>query len=262
MPADLTRLDLRLRRRSMLLYALGLAVYTYIVVAMYPSMRNDAALSNFVQGNETAAAVFGVTGSLTTPSGWMNGNLSANFLPLLVLLLTIGYGASAIAGQSEAGLLGMIATLPVSRARLAAEKAATVVGVTLPTAVATVATVLIGRFYQVRIGIWPIVGTTLTVALLGVDFGILALAIGAATGRRGTAIGVTAAMTAISYLISSLSPVIGALHHLRTLSLFYWAVGQDQLDRGPSVPCIAVLTAVGIAALAAIVAAVQRLDIP
>lgn len=262
MHADLALLDLRLRRRSMLVYAVGMALYTYIVVAMYPSMRNDAALSSFLQGNETAAALFGVTGSLTTPSGWVDGNLYANFLPLLVLLLTVGYGASAVAGQAEAGLLGVIVTLPVGRARLVVEKAAAVVGVALPLAVATMAVVLAGRFYQVRIGVWPVVGTTLAVALLGVDFGILALAVGAATGQRGTAVGVAAALAAVSYLVSSLGPVIGGLRRVRALSLFYWAVGRNQLDQGPSVVSLAVLVAVGAVLLAAAVAAAQRLDIP
>src|SRR5664280_1249359 len=68
------------------------------------------------------AALFGANGPLTTPPGWLNANLYANFVPLIVLLLTIGYGAACLAGQDENGTLGLIASLPVSRRRIAAQK--------------------------------------------------------------------------------------------------------------------------------------------
>ena len=41
MLANITRLDLRLRRRSAIGYAAGMALYTLIVVALYPSFKNS-----------------------------------------------------------------------------------------------------------------------------------------------------------------------------------------------------------------------------
>ncbi len=258
---ELTLMDLRLRRRSMLWYAVGMTVYAFVIVAMYPSMKNDTSLSNLMNGNETAAALFGVSGSLTSPVGWTNGNLYANFLPLLVLLLTIGYGANAIAGQCEEGLLGVLATLPVSRGRLVLEKAAAVFAVALPMALATMAVVLIGPRYDLHLGVWPVVGTTLAVVLLGVDFGLLALAVGALTGRRGTALATASVLAAAAYLISSLAPAVSWAHRVRYVSPFYWAVGDNQLGSGPSTTAILVLAGVAAALLALTLAAVRRLDI-
>ena len=122
MRADTTRLDLRLRRRSLIGYTLGMALYAFIIVALYPSFKDDASLNKLTENGNTVAALFGATGSLTSPSGWLNANLYANFVPLIVLLLAIGYGASSIAGQDEDGTLGLVATLPLSRRRLVAEK--------------------------------------------------------------------------------------------------------------------------------------------
>jgi ABC-2 type transport system permease protein len=261
MSPELTLMDLRLRRRSMLWYAVGMALYAFIIVAMYPSMKNDTSLSDLMQGNETAAALFGVTGSLTSPVGWTNGNLYANFLPLLVLLLTIGYGANAIAGQSEEGILGVVASLPLSRRRLVLEKAAALVVVALPMALVTLAVVLIGPRYQLDLGVWPVIGTTLTVVLLGVDFGLLALAVGAATGGRGVALATASVLAVAAYLISSLAPVISWAHTVRVLSPFYWAIGDNQLDGGPSATAIIVLTGLALALLAAALGAIRRLDI-
>jgi ABC-2 type transport system permease protein len=258
---ELARMDLRLRRRSMLWYAVGMGIYAFIVVAMYPIMKDDTSLSNLTQSNQTAAALFGVTGSLVSPVGWTNGNLYANFLPLLVLLLTIGYGANAIAGQTEDGVLGVMATLPISRHRLILEKAAALVVVALPMALATMAVVLAGPHYQLDLGVWPVVGTTLTVVLLGIDFGLLALAIGTATGRRGVAIAASSVLAAAAYLISSLAPVISWAHTLRYTSPFYWAIGDGQLARGPSATAILVLAGAAMVLLGTALATIRGLDI-
>ncbi len=258
---ELTLLDLRLRRRSMLWYAVGMAVYAFLVVAMYPAMKNDTALSNMMKGNQTAAALFGASGSVTSPVGWANANLYANFLPLLVLLLTIGYGANAIAGQCEEGTLGVLATLPISRRRLLLEKTLTLVVVAVPMALATMAIMLLGPRYDLHLGVWPLTGTTLTLILLGVDFGLLALAVGTTTGHRGVALATTSVLAAAAYLVSSLAPVISWAHTFRYASPFYWAIGDNQLAGGPSATAISILTAIAIALLTAALASVPRLDI-
>ena len=67
MSADIARLDLRLRRRSLIGYALGMAVYALIVVALYPSFKDDTSLNKLTENGNTVAALFGATGSLTTP---------------------------------------------------------------------------------------------------------------------------------------------------------------------------------------------------
>ncbi|HZY76763.1 MAG TPA: hypothetical protein VFE40_10615 [Jatrophihabitantaceae bacterium] len=58
MRVELTRLDLRLRRRSALAYAVGTAAYAVLIVALYPSFRDDPALDRFTEGsNATVAAL-------------------------------------------------------------------------------------------------------------------------------------------------------------------------------------------------------------
>ena len=96
-----------------------MGVYALVIVALYPSFKNDTSLNKFTENGSTVAALFGANGPLTTPTGWLNANLYANFVPLIVLLLTIGYGASCLAGQDEDGTLGLIAALPIARRRIA-----------------------------------------------------------------------------------------------------------------------------------------------
>ena len=94
MPADVTRLDLRLRRRSLLGYTAGMALYALIIVALYPAIQgHDVSLDQLTKNGSAVAALFGATGSLTSPTGWLDANIYVNFLPLIMLLITIGYGA-------------------------------------------------------------------------------------------------------------------------------------------------------------------------
>ena len=259
MPADVTRLELRLRRRSAVGYAAGLALYTLVVVALYPSFKNSASLNSL--SGSTAAALFGVTGQLTSPGGWLNGNIYGNFFPLIMLLLTIGYGAACLAGQDEDGTLALVAALPVRRRAIVFKKAWAMALQALLLAAAVTACVLAGRGFQLAIGPGDAVATAAAVTLMGLDFGLLTMAAGAATGRRGTALGLGAGLAAASYLLSSLAPTISAIRPGRYLSLFYWSVGNNQISQGPSAADYAILITVGLLALSAAVAAFGRADL-
>lgn len=261
MTTEIARYDLYNRRRSTLWYAVGMALYMLVIVALYPSFKHSTELNKLTQGNSPLAALFGATGTLTSPAGWMNVNAYANFLPLIMLLLTIGYGASAIAGQNEDGTLGLLVVLPLRRQRILAGKTATMVVQALILDLVVAACVYVGRAFQVTLDPGHVATVTLAVLLLGIDMGLIALALGAATGSRGTAIGISSALAALCYLINSLAPVVNWIHPLRYASLFYWAVGNQQLTNGAGPGSLAVLLGVAIAAAISANLTFQRLDI-
>jgi ABC-2 type transport system permease protein len=259
MLADITRLDLRLRRRSAFGYAAGMALYTLVVVALYPSFKNSASLNSL--SGSTAAALFGVTGPLTSPSGWLNGNIYGNFFPLIMLLLTIGYGAACLAGQDEDGTLALMAALPIRRRSIVFQKAWAMALQTLLLAAAVTVCVFVGRGFQLAVGPSKAVAIAAALMLMGLDFGLFTMAAGAATGRRGTALGIGTGLAAASYLLSSLATTISGIRPARYLSLFYWSVGNDQIGTGVSAADFTVLTVAGLCALFAAVTAFHRADL-
>ena len=261
MRAEVTLLDLRLRRRLLLSYAVGMALYTLAIVVLYPSFKDSTSLNDLTKNGSAVAALFGATGSLTSPTGWLDANIFENFLPLIMLLTTVGYGASCIAGQDEDGTLALAVTLPVSRRSVLLQKVLTLVVQSMLIGVVTMLCVVAGRGFDLSISIGNLAGLTLGVVLLGVDFGVLALAVGCATGSRGTALGVAAAVAAVSYLIGSLAPVVDWIRPARFASLFYWSVGDQQLADGISVWSVVVLLGVGAVLLVAAVTAFRDLDV-
>jgi ABC-2 type transport system permease protein len=260
-PTEITRLDLLLRRRSLIGYSLGMAVYTLVVVALYPAFKNSSSLDKLIANDSTLSALFGVTGPISTSGGWLNGNLYANFLPLLMLLLTIGYGAASIAGQDEDGTLCLIAALPVRRRTIVLEKAATMTVQAAVLSVAVALCVLVGRSFELAVSPGNVASIAVTTLLLGLDFGLATMAIGAWTGSRGTALGVGTTLAAASYLLGSLAAVVSWLHPARYASLFYWSVSNDQITHGPRLGDYAVLTGVALVMVWAAARSFRRLDL-
>jgi ABC-2 type transport system permease protein len=258
MRANVTRLDLRLRRRSMIWYAAGMALYALVVVVLYPSFRHQTSLDTL--SGSTAAALIGVTGKLTSPDGWLNANIYGNFFPLIMLLLTVGYGAAALAGQDEDGTLALVTALPIRRRVILFQKAGAMAVQALLLGAAVAVCVLIGRF-ELSVSPANTIAVSAAMVLMGLDFGLITMAVGVVTGRRGTALGVGAGLAAASYLVSSLASTISGIRPARYLSLLYWSAGGDQISHGVSALDFAVLLVVGLAALAAAVAAFGQADL-
>ncbi len=259
MGAEVLLLDLRLRRRMLLGYTLGMALYALVVVALYPQFK-DAASLNKLSGS-AAAALFGVTGSLTSPAGWLDGNLYQNFLPLVMLLVTIGYGASCVAGQDEEGTLALAVTLPLTRRRVLLQKVAALGIQAAVLALATMICVLVGRSFELSVSVADLAGISLGVALLGLDFGLLALAVGSWTGSRGLALAVSASLAAASYLASSLAAAVPWIRPAKYASLFYWSIANGQLEKGIGAAGAGLLLLVGGVLILLSVTAFRRIDL-
>ncbi len=261
MALEIGRLDLRSRRKSVAGYALGIGLYTLVIVALYPAFKDSTSLDNLITDSPTVSALFGISGSLTSPDGWVNANLYANFFPLILLLLTIGYGAAAVAGEEEAQRLDLVVSLPLSRRRIVTEKAATMGGQAAIVSVVTYLCMLVGRAFDLELDAWNLATTTFGVMLLAVGFGLVALAIGAARGERGTAIGVASSLAVAAYLLSSLAPVVSWLDPWKVLSPFYWAVGNNQITTGLGWGGLVVLLALTVAAYVAAIVSFEAHDL-
>ncbi|MGA2471132.1 MAG: ABC transporter permease subunit [Solirubrobacteraceae bacterium] len=259
MRAEVARLELANRRRLLAIYVVYAALYMLAIVLLYPTFRHSSGLDSLVSGKLWALA--GVIGSLTSPAGWVNANAYTNLLPLAMLALTIGYGAGTIAGQDENGTLGLVVVLPLARDRILAQKIVAMVVQALVVTIAVAACVYVGAGFDLTLDAANVATASLAVFALGIDFGLIALAVGAATANRTTAIAVASALAGVSYLISSLARVVSAIAPLRFASLFYWSVGDNQIANGASLAAFAVLTAVAILAGLAAILAFRRLDV-
>lgn len=261
MRAPIAALDLRLRRKSLIGYSVGMAVYLLIVVALYPAFKDSSNLDSLTKNAEGVSALFGISGSITSPEGWISANAYANFFPLIILLLTIGYGVFAFAGQERDGHLELVMSLPYARSRVVVEKVAVLKVQALVLSAVVYASVLPGPAFDLHPNFWHLATATLGVALLGIDFGLLAMALATSTGNRGSSLGIASGVAGASYLVASLAPLVSWAKPARYASLFYWSASDNQVATGLSPADLLVLLAVGAVLFVITLRAFERHDL-
>jgi ABC-2 type transport system permease protein len=235
------------QRRSLVGWAIGLGALVLLSVAFYPSVRADA--RSFRQLLEqippALRAIFlGRVADLASPAGYLDGRLFAFTAPVLFLVYAIGVGSRAVAGEEEDGTLDLLLSLPVTRRRVVLEKmGALVAGLGALTAVLWLSLVALGPPFQVTVGVGGITAACVSLFLLALVHGALALAVGAARGSRGLAVAVPVVVAAAGFLLDSLASLVEALRAVRVLSPFYLYAASRPLERGLDAVHVAALLA-------------------
>lgn len=227
------------QRRSLGWWSLGLVAVVAVYVLPYRQYLASGVLSN------SDNALYEALGYDATPAGYLQGTVFALLGPLLVLMMAVTSGTRAIAGDEEAGTLDLLLAHPVSRTRLVAERlGALAAAVAWLGLVIWAATVAAGIAADLGVGAGRIAAATAGLVLLGLGFGSVALAAGALNGRRGLALGVTAAAAVAAYLAWTLAPQVEALAGIERWSPFSWYLGGDPLRSGPDLGHLALLAVV------------------
>ena len=118
---------LRDARRAIGWWSLGLIAMAALMIAVYPSVRDNPDLNKMVEDYPDAFKAFlglGENVDYTSAVGYLNSELFAFMVPLLLLIAAIGAGARATAGEEERGTLDLLLANPISRRRLVTESSA------------------------------------------------------------------------------------------------------------------------------------------
>lgn len=243
------------QRRALVGWSIGVAAYTAMVLSIFPSIHTKAEDFNKLIEHYPSAlkAFFGVT-DIGSPAGYLTAELLLFMAPMLLVLYAVSHASGATATEEERGTIDLLLATPVTRSQIVVAKAAAI----------TVAVIALGAVLFITIvGFGPVVGLHVGVGNVAASVGgivlfallaeALALAFGAATGRRALARGLAAITVLAAYLVSSLAPLASWLEPWRPLSPFYHAIGRDPLRHGlafASTGAIAV-SVIAIVALAA-----------
>jgi len=257
-PGSVFRASVRTLRRSLAWWCVGLVGLVALMISVYPTVRDNPDLNELVQSYPEALKAFisfGGTVDYVSGAGYLGSELFSFMVPLLFLVAAIGNGAGAIAGEEERGTLDLLLSSPVTRFQVVTEKLAALAVELLALGTILWLGLWIGaRAVGMDISAAHLAAATVSAVLLAAAYGAIALMLGAATGRRGLAIGLTSAAAVAAYLVASLAALVDALEVLRPLSPYYHYAAADPLRSGLDTGHTAV--PVAIAAVAAIAAAV------
>jgi ABC-2 type transport system permease protein len=258
----ITTKTLRDGRRALLWWALGLSGLTILTVATYPAVRDMPGMEELLEGLPDAILALIGESDLLSPEGYLNSQLFGAIVPLLFLFFGVAAGAGAIAGEEENRTLDLLLANPVSRTRVALEKAlAMVIGLVLLGAILWVATYLPGLAVDMDLDPMNLVAVVVSACLFGFFMGGFALMVGGSSGSRGLAIGLGAALGVAAYLVNSLAPLVEGLDWLQRLSPFYYYYEADPLRNGLDPVHAAVLGAGGLLFVLVAVIGFRRRDV-
>ena len=236
MRPEIALATLRASRRSIMWWSLGVAGLVVLMIAVYPSIRDNPMFDQILKDYPDAIkefVSFGGAFDYTSPTGYLGAELFSMMLPLLFIIAAVVAGSKAIAGEEEAGTLDLILSMPVSRTRVLLEKAlAIAVEMVILGAVVFVVVWVGALAVGMDIGVGNLLAAAFDVVMIGWLYGALALMLGAAIGRRGIAAGVAAALAVIAYVINGLAPLVGVFDDIRPASPWSHYVASDALGAG------------------------------
>jgi beta-exotoxin I transport system permease protein len=221
------------RRHGLLWWSVGIGLLTLAVLSVWPSVRDEyqKLVQSYPQG---LLALFGIDkGGVGSATGYLQAELFGLMVPLTLIAYMIAAGSAATAGERDKGTLEFLLSQPVSRTRVLLEK-----GLGIGTALATitiafaVVLVVFARLFELHVAAPKLLAATISVFLLALLFGAVALLAGSATGHRALAAGIASAAAVAAFLLNSLAALVEGLKRFRPLSPFWWYGGHDPLQHG------------------------------
>ncbi|AYF30047.1 ABC transporter permease [Micromonospora tulbaghiae] len=248
-------------RRALAGFTAGTALLAAMYAGFYPQVA-DGAMGQTVQGFSPALREALRMEDLSSAAGYLGSSVFGIIVPLVAVIFGITTGTRAIAGDEEAGYLGLFLAHPISRTRLLLHRFAALTAGAIPIAAVVLLAMLAVRpgaqLDSITVG--QFTAQSLALALLIIVFGTIAITVGAATGSRPAALAAAAGIAVLTYAASTLATHIGA-DVLRYVSPFHYYIGGEPLRNGFQWADLTILTATTAVLLTVAVAAFNRRDL-
>ena len=253
---------LRDLRRGIVGWAVGVVAIVGVMAAFWPSMQDFREFEDLLQAYpEPMLELFNME-AFTTGAGFMNTELFSFMLPMLFAIFGISRGAKLIAGQEETGVLETVWCQPQPRWRVLASHA-----MALATAMAVLGVALLGSLVvanvavDLNVPITELAASSASMVLFGLEFGLLSLAVGAATGRKGLAIGVSSVAAVAAYIVYVMARLVDVFDGWEVISPVQHALRDGPLGTGWAPGSLLAMALGGLLVLALAAPVLERRDI-
>jgi ABC-2 type transport system permease protein len=240
-------------RNALLGWAVGITAVGVLYAAFFPLIRTpeyEELMESFAPELMEALGF----AAITTPDGYLGSTTFGLLGPILVIAFGAWFGSRAVAGEEDSGRLDALLAHPVTRWQVVTHRfGALVVAAIAVCLVLFVALVAIsGPAAFADLGVPNLLAASFHLAALGIFFGGLAMAVGAATASRTLAAAAVAVVGVVGYFGNTLAGRIPEIAGLREVSPFHFysggrplANGLQALDVGVLVGAAVVIVVVG-----------------
>jgi ABC-2 type transport system permease protein len=231
-------------------YALGLAVYAVLIMSFYPTVRENAQMTQQLMEAFPKAMMdaFGAA-DMASLSGFVGGKFLNVMWPIIVGVFVIMAGAATVAREVERGTIELLLSVPESRTRLLLAKlAALLVGILALVAVTVGALALGAALVDETLGAGELVALGAVLTCLAVAVGGFTVLLSSFAKERARPAGISAGIMLASYLAWVVSGLSEDWEWLKYASIFTAFDPQRALASGEVEPVhLAVLIGIGLA---------------
>ena len=215
------------RWKGMAIAMFSLGLLLWMVMAVY----QDIDISVYTELPEVFLSIMGIPEGADVASlavGVMYGFYGA----LTLAGLAVSMGSASVAGEERDGTIGLLLGNPKSRTNVLVSKAASMLLLVGLGALALWgAAPLIAGILDVRMGGMQVGPYALHLFVNALFYGFLAMAIGAWTGKRGLASGVSAGAMALGFVAVGIFPIIEGWENVaKVFPWYYFDNGQPVIN--------------------------------
>ncbi|WP_157155826.1 ABC transporter permease subunit [Diaminobutyricimonas sp. LJ205] len=236
--------------RSLIAWSLAVLFALLLYLPLFPSFGATPELTRLLDSlPQELVSTLGYD-QIATGAGYVQATFFGLMGFALGSIAGIGWGAAAVAGDEEDGLLELTLAHGVSRVRLVLERALAV-AVRLAWLSVLAALIILALNDSAELELEPVNLVAAAAAYLGLILllAFSALAAGALTGRHSLAVAVGAGVAVLAYALNAIANQSEDLDWLHPYSPYFWAFGPDPLSEGADWASLAALYGVCVALL-------------
>jgi ABC-2 type transport system permease protein len=231
------------QRRALIGWGVGVVLLVLWNAALWPAVRQMPSLNEVLAGYPPGLRRLFDLQEFGTGARFLNAELFRTVLPPLMISFGVARGARAVAAERDL----------IVRQGAALTAGLLVLGAVIHAAVLASSVVL-----DLGVTALDLAGATLSMVLLGFEFGCVALAAAAVTGRRTAGIAVGSTAAAGAYALYLAGGIVSALRPWRGWSPIDQALAGGPLGAGLPLSYLAMPAAAAAVLLAAIAVAERR----
>jgi ABC-2 type transport system permease protein len=226
------RWQIRRARRGLVGWAVALAAVAGVYIPFYPAIGGDQ-LQGMVDALPPELSQALGYDRIGSAAGFVTSTVYGLLGMALLLVLAVGTGARTVAGEEESGLLELSVAAPVRRTALVDGRAlALVLRTAMLVLVLFAASAALVRVSDMDVAVGGLAAGSLQLWLLTTAVGLVALAVGAATGRRVVGVAVGAGLAVGGYVADAIAGLVPDAAWLADVSPYAWFLGGDPLVAG------------------------------
>ncbi len=230
------------RWKNILIWSVSMFTLALVFTGLYDSFKGE--ITDMI-GNapKLMEAMIGpISEDAVTPEIWLGIELYGLLFPILLAVIAVSAGASAIGTEEESGTIELILASPISRGRVVLEKS---LGIMIQLGIVSgflwVGIATGSLLFPFDVSLTNVFFATAMGWIFGTTVAYITMSIQSLKGRKGLALGVGSGFVGLSYVMMVISGLLNGLDSLKYTSLFNYYDGRSVLINGLNETSFAVM---------------------